>query len=258
MNAPAAPPLPGVRVQIRGLRKGFRGAEVLRGIGLTIERGELFVLMGPSGSGKSVLLRQIIGLDEPDAGDVLIEGRSVREAGARDQFRMAMVFQSAALLNSLTVGENVGLYLAEHRLRPPAEIARVVREKLALLGLEGAEDKLPGELSGGMKRRVAIARALVMEPQLILYDEPTSELDPLRSVTIGREILDLNRRLGVTSVVVTHDRDLACGIADRIGFLHEGALRFTGPPAALRAEADPVLREFLTVDFTPAPDRLRT
>lgn len=252
---PATPARPGVRVQVRGLRKGFRGAEVLRGIELTIERGEIFVIMGPSGSGKSVLLRQIIGLDEPDAGGVLIEGESSQATGTSEHFRMAMVFQSAALLNSLTVGENVGLYLAEHRLLPPPEIARVVREKLALLGLEGEEEKLPGELSGGMKRRVAIARALVMEPQLLLYDEPTSELDPLRSVTIGREILELNRRLGVTSVVVTHDRDLACGIAHRVGFLHEGLLRFTGTPAELRAADDPVIREFLTVDFTPASER---
>jgi phospholipid/cholesterol/gamma-HCH transport system ATP-binding protein len=256
MSAPATAAVaarPGVRVDVRGVRKGFQGVEVLKGVDLAIARGEIFVIMGPSGSGKSVLLRQIIGLDRPDAGEVLVEGRSVQAEDIAGQFRMAMVFQSGALLNSLTVGENVGLYLAEHRLRPPAEIRRVVREKLALFGLEDAEDKLPGELSGGMKKRVALARALVTEPQLILYDEPTSELDPLRSAAIGREILAVNRRLGVTSVVVTHDRDLALGIAAHIAFLHEGRLRLVGTPAALRAADDPVIREFLTVDFDPGP-----
>src|SRR5690606_2631315 len=140
------------------------------------EAGEIFVLMGPSGSGKTVLLRQIIGLDRPDAGEVLVDGQSVHSPEVAGSLRMAMVFQSAALLNSLTVRENVGLYLTEHRIHPPDVIARIVNEKLQLVGLAGAADKLPSELSGGMKKRAAMARALVMDPQLILYDEPTSEL----------------------------------------------------------------------------------
>ncbi|MBM3829578.1 MAG: ATP-binding cassette domain-containing protein, partial [Verrucomicrobia bacterium] len=205
-----------VRVEARKLRKSFGGQEVLRGVSFNVERGEIFVLMGPSGSGKSVLLKHIIGLEEPDAGQILIEGQDIHTEGLRDRYRMAMVFQSGALLNSLTVGENVGLYLREHRLQPEAEIQRIIAEKLEIVGLKGAEEKIPGELSGGMKKRVALARALVIEPQLILYDEPTSELDPLIAITIGQEILALRNRTSATSIVVTHDRDLAFGIADRI------------------------------------------
>ena len=176
----------GVGVQVRGLRKSFDGQEVLQGLDFDVQPGEIFVIMGPSGSGKTVLLKHLIGLEEPDAGEILIEGQPIQSPEVMSQYRMAMVFQSGALLNSLTVGENVGLYLAEHRLKPPAEIARIVAEKLEVVGLKGTEDKMPSELSGGMKKRVAIARALVIEPQLILYDEPTSELDPLSAVVIAR------------------------------------------------------------------------
>ena len=243
------PPAHGVRVEVRGVRKSFQGVEVLKGIDFEVAAGEVFVLMGPSGSGKTVLLRQIIGLDRPDQGEVRIDGRPLDADGRAADVRMAMVFQSSALLNSLTVAENVGLYLSEHRLQPPHVIHRIVAEKLALVGLEGAADKLPSQLSGGMKKRAAIARALVAEPQLLLYDEPTSELDPLRSAAIGREILALNRRLGVTTIVVTHDRDLACGVANRIGFLADGTVRYVGTPAGLRASPDPLIRSFLTIDF---------
>ena len=239
----------GVAVRVRGIRKSFRGVEVLRGVDLDIAAGEIFVLMGPSGSGKTVLLRHIIGLEKPDSGEVLVDGNPIPEEGAAGTVRMAMVFQSAALLNSLTVAENVGLYLDEHRVHPPHVIHRIVHEKLELVGLKGAADKMPSELSGGMKKRVAIARALVVEPQLLLYDEPTSELDPLRSVTIGREILALNRRLGVTSVVVTHDRDLACGVGHRVAFMSDGQVRFVGSPDALRRTDDALIRDFLTIDF---------
>src|SRR6266550_5077595 len=152
---------------------------------------------------------------------------------------MAMVFQSGALLNSLTVGENVGLYLAEHRLKAPQEIARIVSEKLEVVGLKGTEDKMPSELSGGMKKRVAIARALVIEPQLILYDEPTSELDPVIAVTIGEEILKLNRRIHVTSIVVSHDRDLAFGIADRIALMNDGHILAVGAPDDVKNNPHP-------------------
>jgi phospholipid/cholesterol/gamma-HCH transport system ATP-binding protein len=201
----------------------------------------------------------LVGLLTPDAGEILIEGQPVSDPSLTTRYRLAMVFQSGALLNSLTVGENVGLYLTEHRLKPPAEIARVVAEKLNLLGLEGREEMLPADLSGGMKKRVAIARALVIEPQLIFYDEPTSELDPLIAVTIGREILNLNQRLHVTSIVVTHDRDLAFGIADRMALLHEGRLLALGTPEEVQAHPDPLVQRFLKADFrftpeaTPAP-----
>ncbi len=240
-----------VRVEARGLRKSFGEHEVLRGVSFTVERGEVFVLMGPSGSGKSVLLKHIIGLEEPDAGELLLEGQSVHTEGLRDRYRMAMVFQSGALLNSLTVGENVGLYLREHRLKPEAEIQRVVAEKLDIVGLKGTEEKIPGELSGGMKKRVALARALVIEPQLILYDEPTSELDPLIAITIGQEILALRDRTHATSIVVTHDRDLAFGIADRIAMIADGEILQIGRPEEVRRSQHPLVRRFLTADFKP-------
>ncbi|PAW72582.1 MAG: ABC transporter ATP-binding protein [Pedosphaera sp. Tous-C6FEB] len=241
----------GVRVEARGLRKSFGDHEVLRGVSFTVERGEIFVLMGPSGSGKSVLLKHIIGLEEPDEGELLIEGQDIHTEGLRDRYRMAMVFQSGALLNSLTVGENVGLYLREHRLKPEAEIREVIAEKLALVGLKGAEDKIPVELSGGMKKRVAIARALVIEPQLVLYDEPTSELDPLIAITIGQEILELRTRTHATSLVVTHDRDLAFGIADRIAMIADGEILEIGRPDEVRRSRHPLVQKFLTADFKP-------
>jgi phospholipid/cholesterol/gamma-HCH transport system ATP-binding protein len=240
-----------VRVEVQGLRKSYDGQEVLRGLDFTVERGETFVIMGPSGSGKSVLLRHIIGLEKPDAGEILIEGQPVGSDGVMDRYRMALVFQSGALLSSLTVAENVGLYLSEHQLKPAAEIARIVSEKLEILGLKGIEHKSPSDLSGGMRKRVAIARALVIEPQLILYDEPTSELDPLSAATIGHEISALQRRIHVTSLVVTHDRDLAFGVADRIAIMHEGILLAIGLPEEIRRHPDPMIQEFLTADFKP-------
>ncbi len=239
----------GVSVQVRGLRRSFGQQEVLKGIDLDVRAGEIFVLMGPSGSGKSVLLRHIIGLELPEAGDILVGGESIQASGVMDKFRMAMVFQSGALFNSLTVGENVGLYLSEHRLKPPADIARIVSEKLAVVGLKGTEEKFPSELSGGMKKRVAMARALVIEPQLILYDEPTSELDPISAVVIGEEIVTLNQRIGVTSLVVSHDRDLAFGIAHRIAVIHEGEILAVGSPDEVRRSHHPIIRAFLHADF---------
>ncbi len=239
----------GVSVQVRGLRKSFGNQEVLKGLDFNVEPGEIFVIMGPSGSGKTVLLKHIIGLETPDAGEILIGGESVQAPELMSKHRMALVFQSGALLNSLTVGENVGLYLTEHRLKPPAEIARIVSEKLESVGLKGTEDRQPSELSGGMKKRVAIARALVIEPQLILYDEPTSELDPLSAVTIAEEILSLKERIHVTSLVVSHDRDLAFGVADRIAVLHEGALLTIGTPDEVKRHRDPLVQKFLGADF---------
>src|SRR5207253_8321549 len=187
------------------------------------------------------LLKHIIGLETPEEGDILIEGESIQAPGVMDKYRMAMVFQSGALLNSLTVAENVGLYLSEHRLKPPEEIARIVSEKLEIVGLKGTEGKLPNELSGGMKKRAAIARALVIEPQLILYDEPTSELDPLSAIVIGEEILHLQQRVEVTSLVVSHDRDLAFGIADRIAVINEGRILAIGTPNEIKDHSDPVI-----------------
>jgi phospholipid/cholesterol/gamma-HCH transport system ATP-binding protein len=239
----------GLSVEVRGLRKSFNGHEVLKGVDLQVSPGEIFVLMGPSGSGKSVLLKHVIGLEEPDAGEVLINGHPVQSAEVMDHYRLAMVFQSGALLNSLTVGENVGLYLTEHRLKPPAEIKRAVSETLEVVGLKDTEQKMPNELSGGMKKRFAIARALVMEPQLILYDEPTSELDPLSSVVIAEEIVKLNERIQVTSLVVSHDRDLAFGVADRIAVIDDGTILTIGPPDEVKRHSDQRVQQFLNASF---------
>ena len=239
----------GVGVTVRGLRKSFGELEVLKGVDFAVQPGEIFVLMGPSGSGKSVLLRHIIGLEPADAGEILVDGESIEAEGVMDRHHLAMVFQSGALFNSLTVGENVGLYLAEHRLKPADEIARVVSEQLEAVGLKGTEGKMPNELSGGMKKRAAIARALVSEPQLILYDEPTSELDPVSAVVIAEEITKLNARTGVTSLVVSHDRDLAFGIADRLAVIIEGRILAIGTPDEIRNLQEPAIRDFLHATF---------
>ena len=246
------PPNPnnsGVGLVVRGLRKSFGGQEVLKGVDFEVKPGEIFVIMGPSGSGKSVLLKHLIGLEEPDAGEILINGELVGSPEIAAKYRMAMVFQSSALLNSLTVGENVGLYLTEHQLKSPEEIQKTVLETLADVGLKDAVNKMPSELSGGMKKRAAIARALVIEPQLILYDEPTSELDPLSSVVIGDEILELKRRTHVTSLVVSHDRDLAFGVADRIAVIVEGRIVTVGTPDEVKKFNDPLIQRFLHADF---------
>jgi len=245
----------GVSLQVRGLRKSFGGQEVLKGIDLDVQPGEIFVIMGPSGSGKSVLLKHLIGLEAPDDGEILINGESVESAEIAAKYRMALVFQSGALLNSLTVGENVGLYLAEHRLKSPEEIDRIVAEKLQAVGLTDAVDKMPGELSGGMKKRAAIARALVIEPQLILYDEPTSELDPLSAVVVGEEILELKKQIRVTSVVVSHDRELAFGVADRIAIINEGRIITIGTPDEVKRFNDPLVQKFLRADFKREPQK---
>jgi phospholipid/cholesterol/gamma-HCH transport system ATP-binding protein len=239
----------GVSLQVRGLRKSFGGQEVLKGIDFEVQPGEIFVIMGPSGSGKSVLLKHLIGLEAPDAGEILINGERVESAEIAAKYRMALVFQSGALLNSLTVGENVGLYLTEHRLKSPEEIQKIVAEKLEAVGLADAVDKMPGELSGGMKKRVAIARALVIEPQLILYDEPTSELDPLSAVVVGEEILKLKNHIHVTSIVVSHDRELAFGVADRIAIINEGRIVTIGTPDEVKKFNDPLVQKFLRADF---------
>jgi phospholipid/cholesterol/gamma-HCH transport system ATP-binding protein len=239
----------GVSLVARGLRKSFRDQEVLRGIDFEVKPGEIFVIMGPSGSGKSVLLKHLIGLETPDAGEILINNEPVTAPEVAAKYRMALVFQSGALLNSLTVGENVGLYLTEHRLKTPEEIEKIVLEKLSDVGLKDVADQMPSDLSGGMKKRVAIARALVIEPQLILYDEPTSELDPLSSVVVGEEILRLNRRIGVTSLVVTHDRDLAFGVADRIAVMDEGKIVTIGTPDEVKKFKDPMVQRFLHADL---------
>jgi len=239
----------GVGLRVRGLRKSFGGVSVLKGLNFEVNAGEVFVIMGPSGSGKTVLLKHLIGLETPDEGEILINGEQVSSPEIMENYRMAMVFQSGALLNSLTVGENVGLYLTEHRLKSPADIKAIVADKLEVVGLKGTEDKMPSELSGGMKKRVAIARALVTEPQLIFYDEPTSELDPLSAVVVVEEIARLNERTQVTTLIVSHDRDLAFGVADRIAVMQDGQMLTVGTPAEVKGSRSPEVQNFLQASF---------
>jgi len=253
MPTPAAIPLPAApqtgpaaaSVAIERLSKSFGTFEVLQEVSFTVAAGEIFVLMGPSGSGKSVLLKHIVGLEHPTAGRVTVDGRDAADPTTREQVRMALVFQAGALFNSMTVYDNLALYLREHRLASEAGIRDKVMRALQILSLENAVHKVPAELSGGMKKRVAIARALVMEPQLLLYDEPTSELDPVMSATIIEIIATLKEQYHVTSMVVTHDRDLALSIADRVGILLGGRLVSLGPPAELRQPKDARVADFL-------------
>jgi phospholipid/cholesterol/gamma-HCH transport system ATP-binding protein len=235
--------IPGVRVEVRRLNKFFGAKHVLQDLDLTVAPGETFVIFGPSGCGKSVFLKHLSGLMVPDSGDILLDGEPVGSEASR-QFRLAMVFQSSALFNSLTVGENVGLWLKEHRICSAAEIDRIVAEKLALVGLSGSKGSMPSELSGGMRKRVSIARALAVDPHLILYDEPTAGLDPVLTEQVGQVIAGL-KRLRITALVVTHDLNLGFAVGDRLGMMHGGRLVETGPPEAIRATANPVVRAFI-------------
>ncbi|HEY5551380.1 MAG TPA: ATP-binding cassette domain-containing protein [Opitutaceae bacterium] len=234
-----------VAIEVQELRKEYSGVTVLDGINLSVKPGEIFVIMGPSGSGKSVLLRQVAGLETPTSGQVRIDGMDPSLEETRDKVALALVFQSGALFNSLSVFENLALYLREHRLHPEPVIREKVMSALQMLSLEKAVGKFPSELSGGMKKRVAIARALVMQPQVMLYDEPTSELDPTMGATIAEIIASLRQAIAVTSVVVSHDRDLALTIADRVAVLMHGRLKAEGTPAGLRANTDPEIVDFL-------------
>jgi phospholipid/cholesterol/gamma-HCH transport system ATP-binding protein len=217
---------------------------------LDVRRGETLVLLGGSGSGKSVLLKHLNGLLRADAGTVEIEGVRLdtldEEGLVPVRRRVSMLFQQGALFDSLTVGDNVAFPLREHRMLPEHDVPKRVAEALAMVGLERSERLMPAELSGGMRKRAALARALVLEPKAVLYDEPTTGLDPVVGAKINHLIRDLQQRLGLTSVVVTHDLASAFYVADRIAFLYEGRIRFTGTPDEARASTDAPLHEFLT------------
>ena len=236
-------------IRCADVHKRFGEKQVLRGITLDVPAGETVVILGGSGSGKSVLLKHMNALLQPDAGDVLVEGASVarlpERALSRIRRRIAMLFQMGALFDSLTVGENVAYGLREHHVLPDADVPASVRECLAMVELAGTEQLMPAELSGGMRKRVALARSLALGPAAILYDEPTTGLDPVVASKINQLIRDLQRKLRITSVAVTHDLASAFFVADRIAFLHDGRIRFHGTPAEARASHDPVLREFL-------------
>jgi phospholipid/cholesterol/gamma-HCH transport system ATP-binding protein len=238
-------------VTIEKLSKSFDGVPVLKNVSLGVKPGEIFVIMGPSGSGKSVLLKHIAGLERPTSGRVLIGEFDASDPATRDKVHLALVFQAGALFNSMTVYDNLALYLREHRLCNEAGIQERVMHALQILSLEKSAGQYPGELSGGMKKRVAIARALVMEPQLLLYDEPTSELDPVMSATITEIIATLREQTAVTTIVVSHDRDLAVAIADHMAILMDGQIRAVGTAADFKSPADPAIANFLspTIDL---------
>ncbi len=236
-------------IQTRNLTKRFGQHTVLDSLSLSIERGESLVIIGQSGTGKSVFLRHLIGLLEPDEGEITFDGRDLAELTSDElkevRQRVGMVFQSAALLDSLTVAENVGLGLRETRHMRAAEIAPIVEESLALVGLSGAEDKYPAELSGGMRKRVGLARAIAGRPEVILYDEPTTGLDPVTADTINELIVSLNRKINATSIAVTHDMASAFRIGQRIVMLSQGKIVFDGTPEQIQRSNDPMVRQFI-------------
>ena len=237
-------------ISCQGLEKSFNGTPVLRGLSLDVFPGETLVLLGGSGSGKSVILKHMNGLMRPDRGRVEVDGTPLgpldEEALIPVRRKVGMLFQMGAMFDSFTVGENIVYPLREHGLATPAEFPERVRRVLGMVGLPGTERLMPAELSGGMRKRAALARALVLEPRALLYDEPTTGLDPVVGARINHLIRDLQQRLGLTSVVVTHDLQSAFLVADRIAFLHEGRIRFTGTPEEARRSSDEFLHEFLT------------
>jgi phospholipid/cholesterol/gamma-HCH transport system ATP-binding protein len=237
-------------IEIIDVHKSFGSLAVLRGVNLTIEQGESMTVIGGSGSGKSVLIKHVIGLLHPDKGRVIVDGQLMNDL---DEFglnelrkKFGMLFQMAALFDSLTVWENVGFSLKQHTKHSDKEIREIATQKLALVGLKDVEDKMPSELSGGMKKRVGLARAIAMDPAIILYDEPTTGLDPIAADAINDLIIDLRKKLGVTSVSITHDMHSAYKISDRIAMLYKGEILETGTPDQIRNSANPIVHQFIT------------
>jgi phospholipid/cholesterol/gamma-HCH transport system ATP-binding protein len=239
-------------IEFHDVRKRFGRLNVLCGVDLVLERGRTTVVIGESGSGKSVLLKHMVGLIHPDSGEVYVDGQRIDrlteyQLGPVRQ-RFGMLFQMGALFDSLTAGENVAFPLREHSDYSSAEIKAIVARKLALVGLDGIQNKRPAELSGGQRKRVALARAIALEPEIILYDEPTTGLDPIRADTINDMIIKLQQELGVTSVVVTHDMTSAFKVADRILMLAQGKFIADGSAEHFRESLDPRVRRFVTGD----------
>lgn len=246
-----------VSIEVSHLEKSYGDEMVLRDVSFNVSPGEIFTLMGPSGSGKSVLLRHIIGLEHANSGEVNIGGLPAADPATHQKFRTALVFQAGALLNSMTVYDNLALFLREHRLYKEAVIRDKVMAVMDALSIRDAAKKTPAELSGGMKKRVSVARAIIMEPQLILYDEPTSELDPILAATTSELIATISRESGATSMVVTHDRDLSLSISDHVALLMEGQLVFNGTPAEIRESDDERVQLFLNPVIDPDNPRFR-
>jgi len=235
-------------IEVRGLAKKLGQQEVLRGVDLTVAKGETLVIIGRSGGGKSVLLKNLIGLMQPDAGEIWIDGENIiglTERKLAASIKVGILFQGGALFDSMTVEENIAFPLHEAGERDLKKIGQKVREMLEVIELEGEEKKMPVNLSGGMKKRVGLARSIIRQPSCVLYDEPTAGLDPVVSDSINRLIRRLQKRLGVTSIVVTHDMKSAFHIADHIAYLHEGQIYFYGTPAELEISSDPLIQDFM-------------
>jgi phospholipid/cholesterol/gamma-HCH transport system ATP-binding protein len=261
-------PTPSRAIQVRGVTKVFGTRTVLDAINLEVRQGETLVILGGSGSGKSTLLRLMIGNERPNGGDILVAGangtgekslRAMSPADLDDYRRsIGVLFQSGALFNSMTVFENVALPLREHTDLVEETIQIMVKIKLELVGLREHSDKMPSELSGGMKKRAGLARAIALDPKILFYDEPSAGLDPVTSAEIDQLILDLNRKLGVTSVVVTHEMDSAFRIADRMVLLDRGKFIVSGTPEEMRTSTDPLVKQFVHgLTEGPLTDRRR-
>ena len=239
----------GVEVQIDGLTKSFGRQNIWADVSFTLPAGEISVLLGPSGTGKSVFLKTLIGLLRPDRGHIWIEGRDLPTLSERDLYevrkKFGVLFQDGALFGSMNLYDNVAFPLREHTRKSEAEIRRIVMENLDLVGLAGDEKKLPGEISGGMRKRAGLARALVQDPEIILFDEPDSGLDPVRTTLLNHLIVDLNQRTGATFLIVTHDINTARTVPDNIGLIYRRHLAMFGPREMLLSSQEPVVRQFL-------------
>ena len=243
-------------VEFRDVNKAYGNKQVLRGADLKVYRGEVLVILGGSGSGKSVTLRHMLGLEAPDSGRVIVEDEDITDHPEEELYRVrkkfGMLFQSGALFDSMNVFENVAFPLREHTEMSEEEIARAVKEKLGLVNLPNTENLMPVDLSGGMRKRVGLARSIVLDPKMILYDEPTTGLDPITSQKINELIIDLQSKLNVTSVVVTHNIQSAFSVGDRIAFLNKGVFEWVGTMEEARSSEHPVLREFLKASAVTA------
>jgi phospholipid/cholesterol/gamma-HCH transport system ATP-binding protein len=241
-------------IEVSALRKSYNGMPVLNGIDLEVRKGETLVILGGSGSGKSTLLRCVVGLERPDEGQVKVQGVDLFDADpdtlAGLRRRMGMAFQAGALFGSMTVSENIELPLVEFTQLPPTTRRIVARIKLGMVGLEDAMDKMPSELSGGMRKRAALARALALDPEILFFDEPSAGLDPVTASGLDRLLIKLKEAFGVTLVVVTHEMQSAFAIADRLALIHEGRFLIVDTPEVVRKCDNPVVRNFL--DRRPA------
>jgi phospholipid/cholesterol/gamma-HCH transport system ATP-binding protein len=237
-------------IEIKNIHKSFNSNHVLSGVNLTIEKGESMVVLGGSGTGKSVLLKIVMGLLKADEGEVFIDGQEIthlkEEALGEVRKKFGMLFQGAALFDSLSVWENVGFGLLEHTRLSRKEVRKIVSEKLAMVGLKDVEDKMPAELSGGMKKRVGLARAIAMDPQIILYDEPTTGLDPIMADVINELIIKLKKEINATSIAITHDMTSAYKIGDKLALLYLGVIHQIGTPEEIKHSEDPVVHQFVT------------